>query len=92
MLRHWELSELSWPRFWYRWVLDWSSLLGSQVEQADLGSIFLGVAEKLGVPGDDKYMPRLTRWQGWGFVNYRAVRNKEHEQCTVNISPTILLA
>ena len=32
------------------------------------GSIFLGVAEK----GPDGKAPRLTRWQGWGVINYRA--------------------
>ena len=33
-----------------------------------MGSIFLGVAEK----GVDGKAPRLTRWQGWGVINYRA--------------------
>jgi len=39
-----------------------------KIEQAEPGSVFVGVAEKqpVGAP------PRLSRWQGWGFVNYRA--------------------
>lgn len=47
-----------------------------KLEQADIGSVFVGVAEK---PNDgsgsshtyDK-PPRLDRWHGWGFVNFRA--------------------
>jgi hypothetical protein len=47
-----------------------------KLEQADIGSVFVGVAEK---PNDgsgsshayDK-TPRLDRWHGWGFVNFRA--------------------
>jgi len=39
-----------------------------KIEQAEMGSIFLGVAEK----GVDGKAPRLTRWQGWGVINYRA--------------------
>ena len=41
-----------------------------KLEQADIGSVFIGVAEK---PSGSGYeMPRLNRWHGWGFVNFRA--------------------
>lgn len=49
-----------------------------KLEQADIGSVFIGVAEKPsgatssggGSLGD--IHPRLNRWHGWGFVNFRA--------------------
>jgi len=47
-----------------------------KLEQADIGSVFVGVAEK---PNDGSgsshaynKSPRLDRWHGWGFVNFRA--------------------
>ena len=40
-----------------------------KIEQAEMGSIFLGVAEKGMVDGKQ---PRLKTWQGWGVINYRA--------------------
>lgn len=55
-----------------------------KIEQADIGSIFIGVAEKpngsVGTAGSSGFgssfgqesSPRLNRWHGWGFVNFRA--------------------
>ena len=48
-----------------------------KLEQADIGSIFVGVAEKpVGSGSGSSYLfdtpPRLNRWLGWGFVNFRA--------------------
>lgn len=49
-----------------------------KLEQADIGSVFIGVAEKPtpGGSGASPYgqesQPRLNRWHGWGFVNFRA--------------------
>ena len=50
-----------------------------KIEQADTGSIFIGVAEKPSIDtsttsaqfGSDN-QSRLNRWLGWGFVNFRA--------------------
>lgn len=50
-----------------------------KLEQADIGSVFIGVAEKPSGSGassggsfsQDSH-PRLNRWLGWGFVNFRA--------------------
>jgi hypothetical protein len=50
-----------------------------KIEQADTGSIFIGVAEKPSMDsssastlfGSDG-QSRLNRWLGWGFVNFRA--------------------
>ena len=39
-----------------------------KIEQADIGSVFVGVAEK---PPSDA-APKFNRWHGWGFVNFRA--------------------
>ena len=39
-----------------------------KLEQADIGSVFIGCAVK---PGPDE-PARLNRWHGWGFVNFRA--------------------
>jgi HECT-domain (ubiquitin-transferase)/SPRY domain len=48
-----------------------------KLEQADIGSVYVGVAEKptgsvngSSLGGDSP--PRLNRWHGWGFVNFRA--------------------
>ena len=41
-----------------------------KLEQADIGSIFVGVAEK--PAGSTMDTPKLSRWMGWGFVNFRA--------------------
>jgi len=48
-----------------------------KLEQADIGSVFIGVAEKpTGSGSGSSYShdspPRLNRWHGWGFVNFRA--------------------
>jgi len=48
-----------------------------KLEQADIGSVFIGVAEKPGGSGSGSSYgydspPRLNRWHGWGFVNFRA--------------------
>ena len=49
-----------------------------KLEQADIGSVFIGVAEKpTGSGGSGSSFgydspPRLNRWHGWGFVNFRA--------------------
>jgi hypothetical protein len=48
-----------------------------KLEQADIGSVFIGVAEKpsssgLGNTSGHDGPPRLNRWLGWGFVNFRA--------------------
>jgi hypothetical protein len=48
-----------------------------KLEQADIGSVFVGVAEKTHANGSSSSLgydspPRLNRWQGWGFVNFRA--------------------
>lgn len=48
-----------------------------KLEQADIGSVFVGVAEKPngssgGSPLGSDTPPRLNRWHGWGFVNFRA--------------------
>ncbi len=50
-----------------------------KLEQADIGSVFIGVAEKPVGPSSAspssfglEGQPRLNRWLGWGFVNFRA--------------------
>ena len=48
-----------------------------KLEQADIGSVFIGVAEKPNGSGAGFSFgfdtpPRLNRWHGWGFVNFRA--------------------
>jgi hypothetical protein len=43
-----------------------------KIEQEEIGSIYLGVAEKQEVIPGASAGSRLTRWQGWGFINYRA--------------------
>ena len=48
-----------------------------KLEQADIGSVFVGVAEKPSGSGSGSSFgydspPRLNRWHGWGFVNFRA--------------------
>jgi len=51
-----------------------------KLEQADIGSVFIGVAEKpTGTSASSSSssfsfdgQPRLNRWHGWGFVNFRA--------------------
>lgn len=50
-----------------------------KLEQADIGSVFIGVAEKPsgasssgGSSFGNDSPPRLNRWLGWGFVNFRA--------------------
>jgi len=48
-----------------------------KLEQADIGSVFIGVAEKPNGSGSGSSYgydntTRLNRWHGWGFVNFRA--------------------
>lgn len=48
-----------------------------KLEQADIGSVFVGVAERPNANGSSSTHaydspPRLNRWHGWGFVNFRA--------------------
>jgi hypothetical protein len=50
-----------------------------KLEQADIGSVFIGVAEKPNAAPSsgrssfgNENSPRLNRWLGWGFVNFRA--------------------
>ncbi len=46
-----------------------------KLEQADVGSIFIGVAEKSNGSSAASVCdpsPKLNRWLGWGFVNFRA--------------------
>jgi HECT-domain (ubiquitin-transferase)/SPRY domain len=50
-----------------------------KLEQADIGSVFVGVAEKPNASQNagasslnHDNTPRLNRWLGWGFVNFRA--------------------
>jgi hypothetical protein len=48
-----------------------------KLEQADIGSVFIGVAEKPNGNGSGSSHsfdspPRLNRWHGYGFVNFRA--------------------
>eukprot|EP01041_Mallomonas_annulata_P001744 gene1744-3367_t len=42
-----------------------------KIDQADLGSVFIGIAEKPGVIGMYDTGDRLKRWQGLGAVNIR---------------------
>ena len=48
-----------------------------KLEQADIGSVFVGVAEKPNGSGSGSSFgfdtpPRLNKWHGFGFVNFRA--------------------
>lgn len=52
-----------------------------KLEKAEIGSVYIGVAEKPSAssgsssPGSSfgfEGQPRLNRWLGWGFVNFRA--------------------
>ena len=54
-----------------------------KLEQADIGSVFIGVAEKPNAPGSGGSFdspPRLNRWPGWGFVNFRATYSSGAER------------
>ncbi|KAG7400472.1 RING finger and SPRY domain-containing protein 1 [Phytophthora boehmeriae] len=52
-----------------------------QVEQAEFGSVFIGVCEKAGPPGSQAALSsRLNRWHGWGFVNFRATYHNSTER------------
>jgi hypothetical protein len=64
-----------------------------RVEQADIGSVFIGVAEKpktsgtsgsassnMSADGTGVGVPRLNRWLGHGFVNFRATYNAGAER------------
>ncbi|CAM9138781.1 unnamed protein product [Choristocarpus tenellus] len=50
-----------------------------KVVQGEPGCIFIGVAEKPSPPSVGG-IPRLTRWQGLGFVNYRATYHNNNER------------
>jgi len=51
-----------------------------KLEKAEIGSVYIGVAEKPASPSASSQassfrfesQPRLNRWLGWGFVNFRA--------------------
>jgi hypothetical protein len=51
-----------------------------KIEQADVGSVFIGVAEKPKTPVANDSRPKLNRWHGWGFVNFRATYNEGTER------------
>ena len=57
-----------------------------KIEQADVGSVFIGVAEKPsantsgGALSSQDNQPRLHRWHGWGFVNFCATYNANAER------------
>ncbi|CEG36584.1 hect e3 ubiquitin [Plasmopara halstedii] len=51
------------------------------VDQAEFGSVFIGVCEKAGPPGSQAALSsRLNRWHGWGFVNFRATYHNSTER------------
>lgn len=51
------------------------------VDQAEFGSVFIGVCEKAGPPGSQAALAsRLNRWHGWGFVNFRATYHNSTER------------
>jgi len=55
-----------------------------KIEQADVGSVFIGVAEKpkagTSSGGSLESRPRLKGWYGLGFVNFRATYNEGSER------------
>lgn len=52
-----------------------------RVDQAEFGSVFIGVCEKAGPPGSQAALSsRLNRWHGWGFVNFRATYHNSTER------------
>jgi len=58
-----------------------------KIEQAESGSVFIGVAEKpssnltsAGSLSSHDSQPRLNKWHGWGFVNFRATYNANGER------------
>lgn len=52
-----------------------------KIEQAEFGSVFLGVCEKAGPPDSPaSSATRLNRWHGWGFVNFRATYHNSTER------------
>nr|CCA19532.1 HECT E3 ubiquitin ligase putative [Albugo laibachii Nc14] len=52
-----------------------------RVDQAEFGSVFIGVCEKPGPPGSHSALSnRLNRWNGWGFVNFRASYHNSTER------------
>ncbi|OQS07914.1 HECT E3 ubiquitin ligase [Thraustotheca clavata] len=48
-----------------------------RVDQAEFGSVFLGVCEK---QTKGATVVNLNRWQGWGFVNFRATYHNSTER------------
>jgi hypothetical protein len=58
-----------------------------KIEQAESGSIFIGVAEKNSNKSNSSQdsvaepdQPRLNKWYGWGFVNFRTTYNSGVEK------------
>lgn len=52
-----------------------------KIEQADVGSVFIGVAEKPKTQvGANDARAKLNRWYGWGFVNFRATYHEGTER------------
>ena len=54
-----------------------------KIEQADIGSVFIGVAEKPSIDSNSSLSDeqnRLNRWLGWGFVNFRATYSAGSER------------
>ncbi|DAZ95584.1 TPA: hypothetical protein N0F65_006070 [Lagenidium giganteum] len=52
-----------------------------RIDQAEFGSVFIGVCEKAGPPGSQAALSsRLNRWHGWGFVNFRATYHNSTER------------
>jgi hypothetical protein len=49
-----------------------------KIEQADVGSVYIGVAEK--PKSSTSGTSSLNRWLGWGFVNFRATYNEGSER------------
>ncbi|MFO3797140.1 MAG: SPRY domain-containing protein, partial [Anaerolineales bacterium] len=50
-----------------------------KVEQADAGSLFIGIAEKDYPPGYGRPQ-KMNRWFGYGFINYRATLHMTTER------------
>lgn len=53
-----------------------------KIDAAEFGSVFIGVCEKAPVTSTDTTTStnRLNRWQGWGFVNFRATYHNSTER------------
>jgi hypothetical protein len=65
-----------------------------KLESADVGSVFVGVAEKPNGTGSGSSFcfdspPKLNRWHGWGFVNFRATYTSGTGKSTVFVFSSI---